>query len=166
MKNVLKKVQKSEENQGFTEFFGGGYNEGYTTCFGGNMEKRKYQRARINIEGLFYIQGGEYGKIEFIGVVKNMSEDGIAIEVTRKDDIEIADTVDVGSEIKFMFLDEYEVFKETRMKNVVGMATVVRKEKTSDKLILGCRIPRMSRELQQYIDDKKVILYLEKGFLL
>lgn len=127
------------------------------------MEKRLYRRENVNIEGLFYIQGAELGKIEFIGKVKNISEGGIAIEVVREEDISIADNVVFGTEIKFLYLDEYNLLEKKKSIHVEGVATVIRKEKKDNSLIIGCSFRRISPELEQYISDKKLVSFFSTG---
>lgn len=130
------------------------------------MEKRQYQRVSLMVEGVFYIQREEFGPREFSGIVKNISEDGIAIEVTKEKYITIAEIINIGTEIQFSFFDEYQFLMETRFRHLVGVATVNRKEKTGDSLLFGCDIRRLTKELQEYIDDKKILAYIENGFRL
>lgn len=124
------------------------------------MEKRQYQREVINCIGLFYIQGGEYGKIEFDGVVTDISENGMAIKIVEPKCIMIADEVQVGTELKFCFIDKYEIFRETKNVDITGIATVVRKDKNADRLIIGCTFRGDRRKIEQYVSDKKMITFM------
>ena len=65
-------------------------------------DKRRYLREKIDVSANFYIVGGEYGKIEFSGVIANISEVGILIEVKDAKYIEVAKTAEIGSEIRFI----------------------------------------------------------------
>lgn len=78
-------------------------------------DKRRYLREKIDVSANFYIVGGEYGKIEFSGVIANISEVGILIEVEDSAFIEVAKTAGVGRDIRFIGIDNYEIFKEQRL---------------------------------------------------
>ena len=123
-----------------------------------------YQREKLNIDGLFYIQGAESGKREFSGTIINISECGIAVRVYDERYIPIADELPIGTEVSFLFVDEYELFKEQRTVHVEGVARVVRKEKNQDALIVGCEIRGRKESVEKYVADRKLISFYRKGF--
>lgn len=126
-------------------------------------DKRRYQRERIDVSANFYIVGGELGKIEFSGLIVNISEVGILIEVDEPRFIEVARTTEVGSEIRFIGIDEYEIFKEQRTRYIEGTAKVVRTDEKDGIYTMGCELKNLSRELEQYISDRKVIGFQNRG---
>lgn len=126
-------------------------------------DKRRYLREKSDVAANFYIVGGEYGKIEFSGVIANISEVGILIEVKDAKYIEIAKTAEIGSEIRFAGIDEYEIFKEERVEYIEGMAIVVRIDDKAGIYTMGCELKNLSRELEQYIADRKVIGFKNRG---
>lgn len=128
------------------------------------MEKRQYQRENIDCLGLFYIQGGEYGKIEFDGIVINVSEGGMAIKVVKSESLAIADEVQVGTELKFCFIDRYELFHEIKDVNVSGMATVVWIDKNDERLIIGCEFHGDCKKLERYVAERKMITFMAGGY--
>lgn len=127
------------------------------------MEKRWYQREKLNIDGVFFIQGAKIGKIEFVGMIKDISEGGLAIRVKDEQYIDIADEAEIGTTIRYFFIDEYEVFGEQKNPQLVGDVTVVRKSKEHGELILGCTINYLSSDLESYISDRKVLAFFDKG---
>ena len=121
-----------------------------------------YQREKLNIDGLFYIQDAEFGKREFSGTIINISECGIAVKVYDERYIPIADELSIGAEVRFLFVDEYELFKEQRTAHVEGTARVVRKEKNQDALIVGCEIRGRKESVEKYVSDRKLISFYKR----
>lgn len=126
-------------------------------------DKRRYQREKINVPTNFYIVGGEFGKVEFSGLIVNISEVGIQIEVKDSGFIEVAKTTEIGSEIRFIGIDEYEIFKEKRIGCIEGTAEVVWTSEADGIYMIGCEIRNLSRELEKYIADRKVIGFQNRG---
>lgn len=123
------------------------------------MEKRMYQRVKLNIDILCYIQGAPSGKIEFSGKIINISECGIAVKVTDERYVAIVDETPIGSEFRFLFVDEYELFKEEKTVHVEGTARIVRKDKESDTVIVGCEIRGRKESVEKYVSDRKLISF-------
>ena len=126
-------------------------------------DQRRYLREKVNVSANFYIVGGEFGKVEFTGLIANISEVGILIEVKEKGYIEVAKTAEIGSEIRFIGIDEYEIFKEARIGYVEGTAKVVWTSEKDGLYSIGCEIKNLSQELEQYIADRKVIGFQNRG---
>ncbi|MBP9996866.1 MAG: PilZ domain-containing protein [Lachnospiraceae bacterium] len=128
------------------------------------MEKRKYIREDINRKALFYIQGAEFGRVEFSGITKNISECGMAIEICGDRDIDIAGGANVGDVIKFVIVDEFEYMFEKRDWCVSGKAKVIRMEYIEDKLIIGCEFSNLPYDVEEYIVAKKVVTFQSNGY--
>ena len=140
--------------------FSGGYNNPIERRMCGDlMEKRMYQRVKLNIDILCYIQGAPSGKIEFSGKIINISECGIAVKVTDERYVAIVDETPIGSEFRFLFVDEYELFKEEKIVHVEGTARIVRKDKESDTIIVGCEIRGRKESVEKYVSDRKLISF-------
>lgn len=123
-----------------------------------------FHREKLNnIDGLFYIQGAENGRNEFSGIATDISERGIAIKVIDEEQIKIADQTHVGTVLRFTFVDEYDFFKEQKMVQVEGIARIVRKERTSDCLMIACEIPGRKELIEEYVSDKTLVSYINKG---
>ena len=155
------------KNKGLRKFFGGGYTC-RVVCFllawkVVMSDKRRYLREKIDVSANFYIVGGEYGKIEFSGVIANISEVGILIEVKEAKYIEVAQTAEIGSEIRFVGIDEYEIFNEQRLEYLEGTAIVVRFDEKDGIYLIGCEIKNLPRKLEKYIADRKVIGFKNRG---
>ncbi len=129
-------------------------------------DQRKYSRERIDVAANFYITGGEFGKIEFTGMIANISESGILIEVIDTPSVEVAKTVAIGSEISFVGIDEYEIFKDRKVEFLEGTVNVVWACERNGKFSIGCEIKNLSRELEKYIADRKIIGFQKRGCIL
>lgn len=129
-------------------------------------DQRRYQRESIYVSANFYIIGGEFGKIEFTGLIANISEVGILIEVQETKSVEIAKTAEIGNEIRFVGVDEYEIFKEERIGFIDGIAQVVWTHEQDGIYSIGCEIKNLSRELEKYIADRKVLGFQNRGCIL
>ena len=129
-------------------------------------ERRKYQRERIGVLTNFYIVGGKFGKVEFSGLIVNICESGLLIEVSDKKYIEIAKTAQIGSEIRFSGIDEYEIFKERKIEYLEGTAKVVWTKDNDRVYLMGCEIENLPRKLEKYISDRKVIGFQRRGCVL
>lgn len=126
-------------------------------------DKRRYLREKIDVSANFYIVGGEYGKIEFSGVIANISEVGILIEVEDSAFIEVAKTAGVGRDIRFIGIDNYEIFKEQRVGYLEGTAKVIWTREDNGIYLMGCEIENLPRKLEKYISDRKVIGFHNRG---
>lgn len=124
------------------------------------MEKRKHQRVRVNVEGLFMLSGKNSLFRDFSGSIEDISEGGIKIVVKNLSDSPATDSIELGDTIHFTGTDEYVVGKEGKITLVEGDATVVRKEQTDDEVIIGCQFDTLTNSLEEYIKDKKTSSFL------
>lgn len=125
------------------------------------MEKRLYQREKVNLNGLFYIVGAAFGQNEFSGTVINISECGIAVRISDARYMSLVDESPIGTDIKFLFIDEYELFHEKKKVFVEGHARIVRKEPGTQSLIIGCEVYGRREALEQYVADRKLIPFVK-----
>lgn len=123
------------------------------------MENRMYQRVKLNIDVLCYIQGAPAGKVEFSGIVINISECGIAIKVSDERYVAVIDDASIGTEFRFLFVDEYELFKEEKTVHVEGTARIIRKEETPGGILIGCEIRGRKESVEKYVSDRKLISF-------
>ena len=126
-------------------------------------DKRRYLREKVNVLTNFYIVGGEYGKVEFSGLIANISEVGILIKVEDSAFIEVAKTAGVGRDIRFIGIDNYEIFKEKRVGYLEGTAKVIWTREEDGIYLMGCEIINLPRKLEKYILDRKVIGFHNRG---
>ena len=129
-------------------------------------DKRRYQRERVDVPVNIYIIGGMPGKVEFSGVLVNISEVGILIEVRDERSIEVARTAKVGGEIRFVGIDEYELFEEQRTEYLDCIAKVVWTNEKGGVYSMGGEIENLPRKLEKYISDRKVIGFQNRGCVL
>lgn len=127
------------------------------------MEKRLYQREKLdNVDAVFYIQGIKDGNNEFSGIATDISDRGLAIRVSDEKQIEIADQTNIGTVLRFVFVDEYDFFEEEKTVQVEGVAKIVRKEKVSGELQFGCEIPGRIEMIEQYVSDKVIVSFINE----
>ena len=121
-------------------------------------EKRLYQRLQLNIDVVCYING-----IEFLANLKDISESGIAFEVTSETpEIEI---LKIGDEIKFWGVDCFKYLGFMKQTVISGACRVVRIDGEGDKVVIGCKL-LYDKHLQNYIKDRKVARFINNGFTL
>ena len=127
--------------------------EGFKMC-----EKRLYQRLRLNIDCICCING-----VELQANLKDISESGIAIEVTPKaPEIE---SLKVDDTIKFWGMDSFMYLNFMRQTVIYGTGKVVRFDEEDNKVLIGCKLV-YNECLQEYIKDRKVAKYISSGFFL
>lgn len=121
-------------------------------------EKRLYQRLRLNIDCICCING-----VELQANLKDISESGIAIEVTPKaPEIE---SLKVDDTIKFWGMDSFMYLSFMRQTVIYGTGKVVRIDEEDNKVLIGCKLV-YNECLQEYIKDRKVAKYISSGFFL
>lgn len=121
-------------------------------------EKRLYQRLRLNIDCICCING-----VELQANLKDISESGIAIEVTPKaPEIE---SLKVDDTIKFWGMDSFMYLNFMRQTVIYGTGKVVRFDEEDNKVLIGCKLV-YNECLQEYIKDRKVAKYISSGFFL
>ena len=130
------------------------------------MDKRRYQREKLGIPGNFYIQGFREGDNEFTGIIDNISEVGILVNVSGVGNCAIADELTIGSEMKFLSMDEYVIFEQKKRVYVTGTASVVRKEINNGLMSFGCELKGVSHALEKYISDIKICSFQNRGYRL
>jgi len=122
------------------------------------MEKRKHQRTKVDVEGIFMHTQGNTVFSEFSGTIDDISEGGVKLVINNPS--EVSDSINIGSTIHFTGTDEYVLGGENRISLVEGNATVVRKEVSEEKIVLGCMLDSLPNALEDYIRDKKTSSFL------
>jgi len=127
------------------------------------MDRRYYSRTKIKIESIFFINDGPI-LTDFTGVIEDISEGGIRIFVDKERYKESVGTIAVGTNIFFQAYDEYLLYDEKKQEVFSGEVEVIRIEESEDGVHYGCRLLRLSDELAEYINNKKVSEYMKNGF--
>ena len=130
------------------------------------MNQRYYQRTHIDVECMFFLSGKEISHCEFSGILENISESGVMIIVDPSTPSEIVDIIGINDHIHFDGFDEYNYFGEDRDDYLSGDVTVVRKESSDGRTILGCKFGPVSEELTNYIADKKTCSFCKTNSLI
>lgn len=129
------------------------------------MEQRAYRRIEINIDGVFFVEQPNGERLEFPGIIKDISEGGIGIVINEVLDPAIVDAIDIGTQIHFQAFDSYDFFGDEHSVIVGSVSKAVRKVVNADSIIIGCKISILGKELEQYIKEKHVIQYMELKFM-
>lgn len=120
------------------------------------MDRRYYQRTKLNIDGLFFLTERETFPREFNGTIDDISESGIKVVLDPLTPNQITDFIAVNDRIQFNSYDEYELFGQSKNVVLSGEVIVVRKDIMNDKIVLGCKLSPLTDDLSKYISDKKV----------
>lgn len=123
------------------------------------MENRNYQREKINIPCVFFVEGAPSGKREFTGIIGDMSEGGMKVEVSAPEDIAKLSDIVVGTVIKFQSVDEYDLMKTKRCDLISGELNVVRITRGNEGIVIGCKLVELSDELEEYIGNKRLVSF-------
>lgn len=120
------------------------------------MDRRYYQRTKLNIDGLFFLTERETFPREFNGTIDDISESGIKIVLDPLTPKQITDSIDVNDRLQFNSYDEYQLFGQNKDVVLSGEVIVVRKDIVNDKTVLGCKLSPLTDDLSKYISDKKI----------
>lgn len=124
------------------------------------MEKRKYQRVKVDVNGIFVLSEKNITFREFTGSIEDISEGGIKIVIENMAPSVPTDSVEIGDTLHFTGTDEYKYLGKDKVSLVEGDAVVVRKEYEGNKIILGCAFQSLTNELAEYVKDKKASSFL------
>lgn len=120
------------------------------------MDRRYYQRTKLNIDGLFFLTERETFPREFNGTIDDISESGIKVILDPLTPRQITDFIAVNDRIQFNSYDEYQLFGQNKDVVLSGEVIVVRKDIVNDKTVLGCKLSPLTDDLSKYISDKKI----------
>lgn len=120
------------------------------------MDRRYYQRTKLNIDGLFFLTERETFPREFNGTIDDISESGIKIVLDPLTPKQITDFIAVNDRLQFNSYDEYQLFGQNKDVVLSGEVIVVRKDIVNDKTVLGCKLSPLTDDLSKYISDKKI----------
>ena len=125
------------------------------------MDRRYYGRTRIGVMSNFIIKDNPLGLREFTGTIENISEGGILIRVDMDCFGVAVDSITEGMIIYFQTYDEYELFGQHKEDIITGEVEVIRVEQGEDVKLFGCKMKKLSPELNQYITNRKLSVYMK-----
>lgn len=126
------------------------------------MERRAYERIKVEARGTFFIINDDACVAEFVGNIVDISEAGIKVMVEPDKYEEALEMVSEGSQISFQAVDNFVLYGSDITELFSGKVFVVRKEADRNGIFLGCKIRPLTQTLQKYIDDKKISVFIEK----
>lgn len=119
------------------------------------MDRRYYQRTKLNIDAIFFLSDKQTFPREFNGILEDISESGIKVVLDPLTPEQIIDSIAIGDHIHFNSYDEYDLFGQSKDIVLSGDVIVSRKTSSSGKIVLGCKLYPITDELSTYISDKK-----------
>lgn len=127
------------------------------------MDRRYYQRTKVDKEGIFFIKTNNPGKRDFIGTIVDISEGGIRIHISEEQYEESVSTIEVGSVISFQAYDEYQLYNELKQEVFMGEVEVLRIQKEKNGIFIGCKMLQLKPDLEKYISNKKLAVFIKCG---
>lgn len=122
--------------------------------------RRLYERVELGIEGTFYLKQDDHTE-EFSGSIRNISENGIGVVLDPAVYESICEKIAIGNHIRFQALDEKGFSISEEVGIFQGSAEVVRSVVKNDGLEIGCKVSLQETEFQEYVKNKKVLLFFE-----
>ena len=129
-----------------------------------SIERREYERIKVDAKGTFIIKQNEKYIREFVGDIVDISEVGIKICVNAELYEEIISLINIGNQLTFQGLDKFKLYGSDVTRYFAGRLDIVRMEEKDGTLIIGCSFKRtgVNDNLLKYIDDRKVSVFVER----
>lgn len=125
------------------------------------MDKRLYQRIFCHVECILLSANENASPCEIEGVIVDMSESGIKISFDKSNSSSPLPCLNVNDPIHFQAFEEYEVLGEQKEALISGDAIIIRIIDNEDTVEIGCKYTKRCDELDEYIKDRKVSLFLK-----
>lgn len=126
------------------------------------MDRREYERIRVNAKGTFIVKKEEQLINEFIAKIVDVSEKGIRIEVEDEESKSKALKIANDNIVMFQAMEEFELFKENTFEYFHGEVEIVHIEQDGNSIFLGCRLAYTPDSLKKYIEDRKVSIFISQ----
>lgn len=125
------------------------------------MDRRTYQRIKVDVESIFIVDNTSVSPREFEGIIEDISESGMKILIKAQDTLHLLPYIEKGQHLHFSAADDFHLFGQERSSIFSGMVEIIRREALeNDLFLLGCKFKRYSNELQKYVSDRKLSLYM------
>lgn len=124
-------------------------------------DRREYERIEVGIEGQFFVRSEDGFICEFAGIIDNVSEGGLCVQIDKLTYKKVGDFLEVGQTLGFHSYDDNGFSVNEQSGVFQGEAKIVRKSMTEDAIDLGCQIDAKSENFKQYVENKKVYLYVK-----
>lgn len=122
------------------------------------MERREYQRINVSAKGSFFAQ--DIKNVEFVANIVDVSENGVRVEIDNEKYGKLLEPLDEGHVICFQAMEEFLVYDKSKVGIFDGKAIIVRKQIEDNLIIMGCRVYPPSNSLMQYVEDRKVSVFI------
>ena len=117
------------------------------------------------MDGVFWAVDDSQRKLEFTGKICDISANGIKVVPDKKYE-SIISSLNVGQKLLFSSFDDYKIYQSSRMDFVQGEAVIKWIVNKPTDISLGCYIDKPSKELREYVENKKVAGFIDSGYLI
>lgn len=125
------------------------------------MNRREYERINSKTEGAFYVRKDGELIYDFVGVIDNISEEGICVFVNANEYKQVDSLLEMGQEISFQAFDEEGYGIEAESGAFHGHVQIVRKTMEGNQLTIGCKTVGNNNTFQEYVENKKTYLFIK-----
>lgn len=126
------------------------------------MDRREYERIRVNAKGTFIVKKEDNLVNEFVAKIVDVSEKGIRIEVDSEESKNKALQITDENSIVFQAMEEFELYREKTFEYFHGEVEVVHMEEDGNSIFLGCKLAYLPDSLKKYISDRKVSIFISQ----
>lgn len=124
------------------------------------MERRDYSRFNIGVPSVFVIEDKEVYPRDFEGTIIEISESGCGIMVSDGYEKTIAN-LHPDEMVHFNIPDDFNLLGQDVSVLVSGRIKIIRKTLEEGKTVLGCKFVGVNKKLEEYISDKRMLLYMK-----
>lgn len=125
------------------------------------MNRREYVRINVGTEGTFFVRTEQGQACEFTGIIENVSEGGMCVQVDQATYEKVDAVLEVGQTLFFHSCDENGVGINKEMAVYHGEGKIVRKKVAENSIEVGCQVADKCQDFKEYVENKKVYLYVE-----
>ena len=124
------------------------------------MDRRYYQRTKIDLESVFLLSDKDIFPREFNGVIEDISESGVKIVIDPLTSDVLTSCINVNDSLHFNCLDEYSLFGKDHSAVLDGEIKVIRKDATEKNTVLGYIFNPSTKNISNYVKDMKTSAFI------
>lgn len=124
-------------------------------------DRREYERIEVETQGQFFIRSETEFICEFAGIVKNVSEGGLCVQIDKPTYESVGKHLEPGQTLAFHSYDDKGFSMNEEAGIFQGEGKIVRTTIMDDSIDIGCQIDVKSKGFKEYVENKKVYLYVK-----
>lgn len=128
------------------------------------MERRLYNRLKTDTVCSVVVCDRENHYAEYDAVIVDICEGGMKFEVRYDGTSVMCPKIQSGDKISFQAFDEYMLYNQVHQDVFDGEALVIHEyeEMSNNAVFLGCKLIRVTQELLNYLDNKRVARFISE----